>query len=160
MSRCRDLSSLTEPPLGLMVRAARATEYTHIRWKIGGRMCLTSPQLVQGCRRLTLACVQGDVSEEDAALDADEPNLTPGELASVEAKRRELFAALRTRIITTSLNGKVNGFNDAATARLGGPARLYNRPIQELLPFVSPPSDTAAPADSQGRAADATGHTV
>jgi signal transduction histidine kinase len=123
-------------------------------------MCLTSPQLVQGCRRLTVACVRDEVSAEDAALDADEQNLTPGELASQEAQRRELFEALRTPIITTSLSGAVTGFNEAATALLGGPARLYNRDIQELLPFVPLPRDTAAPADAQGRVADATGHTV
>ncbi len=92
--------------------------------------------------------------------DADEPNLTPGELASQEAQRREVFAALRTPIITTSLSGAVTGFNQAATALLGGPARLYNRNIQELLPFVPQPRDTAAPADAQGRLADATGSTV
>jgi signal transduction histidine kinase len=81
-------------------------------------------------------------------------------LASQEAQRRELFAALRTPIITTSLSGAVTGFNTAATALLGGPARLYNRNIQELLPFVPQPRDTAVPADAQGRVADATGRTV
>src|SRR5579871_2496680 len=134
MSRCRHLSSLTEPPLGLMVRAARATEYahgeytyieyTHIRWKIGGRMCLTSPLLLQGCRRLTVASVRGDGFAEGAGLDADEPNLTPRALASQDAQRRELLAALRAPIVSTDLSGRITNFNPAAISLLGGPARL------------------------------------
>jgi signal transduction histidine kinase len=71
-----------------------------------------------------------------------------------------LFAALRTPIITTLLDGQVNGFNAAAISLFGSPARLYNRHIRDVLPFVLPPSDTAAPADAQGRVADATGRTV
>jgi signal transduction histidine kinase len=81
-------------------------------------------------------------------------------LASQEAQRRELFAALRTPIITTSMDGQVSGFNAAAISLFGSPARLYNRQVRDVLPFVPLPSDTLASADAQGRVADATGRTV
>jgi signal transduction histidine kinase len=71
-----------------------------------------------------------------------------------------LFAALRTPIITTSMDGQVSGFNAAAISLFGSPARLYNRQIREVLPFVPVPSDASASADAQGRVADATGRTV
>ncbi len=81
-------------------------------------------------------------------------------LAFGEAQRREIFAALRTPIITTSMSGRVTGFNDAAIALFGSPARLYGRNIRDVLPFVPEPSDASAPAETQGRVADATGRTV
>jgi signal transduction histidine kinase len=81
-------------------------------------------------------------------------------LASQEAQRRELFSALRTPIVTTAMSGRVTGFNAAAVALFGSPARLYGRNIREVLPFVPEPSDTVAAADAQGRVADATGRTV
>jgi signal transduction histidine kinase len=86
--------------------------------------------------------------------------VTPRALASQEAQRRELFAALRTPIITTALSGRVTGFNAAAIALFGSPARLYGRNIGEVLPFAPGPRDTLGAADAQGRLADATGRTV
>ena len=44
-------------------------------------------------------------------------------LASQEAHRRELLEAIRTPIITTSLNGRITSFNAAAVARCWRNAR-------------------------------------
>jgi two-component system sensor histidine kinase VicK len=85
--------------------------------------------------------------------------LTPEELASEEARYRALVAAIRTPIVSTSLDGRITGFNGAAVALFGGPARLYGRPIREILPFAPDPLDSAG-AETQGRVADATGQTV
>src|SRR5947207_10699979 len=85
--------------------------------------------------------------------------LAPQTLASQEAHRRELLEAIRTPIVTTLLNGRVTGFNAAAVALFGSPARLYGRNIRDLLPFMPEPGDTS-PGDGQGRLADATGRTV
>jgi PAS domain S-box-containing protein len=85
--------------------------------------------------------------------------LAPETLASQEAHRRELLEAIRTPIVTTSLSGRVTGFNAAAVALFGSPARLYGRNIRQLLPFTHEPRETAA-GESQGRLADATGRTV
>jgi signal transduction histidine kinase len=86
---------------------------------------------------------------------------TPRALASQEAQRRELFAALRTPIITTAMSGRVTGFNAAAIALFGSPARLYGRNIRDVLPFLPGPDDDAlAAGDAQGRLADATGRTL
>jgi PAS domain S-box-containing protein len=84
--------------------------------------------------------------------------LAPEALASVEARHRALVAAIRTPIITTFLDGRIASFNAAAVALFGSPARLYGRPIRELLPFVADPHE--AGAEAQGRLADATGRTV
>jgi signal transduction histidine kinase len=86
--------------------------------------------------------------------------IAPRELASQEAQRRELFAALRTPIVTTAMSGRVTGFNAAAISLFGSPARLYGRDIRDVLPFVPQPRDGAATGDAQGRLADATGRTV
>jgi len=86
--------------------------------------------------------------------------LTARALASQEAQRRELFEALRTPIITTAMSGRVTGFNAAAIALFGSPARLYGRNIRDVLPFAPEPRDTTAAGDAQGRLADATGRTV
>jgi signal transduction histidine kinase len=88
------------------------------------------------------------------------PGVAPRALASQEAQRRELFAALRTPIVTTSMVGLVTGFNAAAISLFGSPARLYGRNILDVLPFVPLPRDAAAAGDAQGRVADATGRTV
>jgi PAS domain S-box-containing protein len=85
--------------------------------------------------------------------------LMPTELASQEAQRRELLEAIRTPIVTTSLSGRITGFNAAAVALFGSPARLYGRGIREVFSFVPEPEEDA-PADAQGRLADATGRTV
>ena len=97
---------------------------------------------------------------DDLALSTAQGVFSPRALASHEAQRRELFAALRTPIVTTSLNGRVTGFNAAAIALFGSPARLYGRNIRDVLPFAPEPRDSALPADAQGRLADATGRTV
>jgi PAS domain S-box-containing protein len=83
----------------------------------------------------------------------------PTVLASQEAHRRELLEAIRTPIVTTSLSGRITGFNAAAVALLGSPARLYGRSILDVLPFMSEPRDLV-PGEVQGRLADATGRTV
>jgi len=85
--------------------------------------------------------------------------LTPEALASEEARHRALVAAIRTPIVSTSIDGRIIGFNGAAVALFGSPARLYARPIREILPFVHDPREAGA-AETQGRVADATGRTV
>jgi signal transduction histidine kinase len=95
----------------------------------------------------------------DAALaPAISGALAPEALASVEARQRALLAAIRTPIITTSVDGRITGFNAAAVALFGSPARLYARPIREVLPFVNDPRESGN--EAQGRVADATGRTV
>jgi len=86
--------------------------------------------------------------------------VTARSLAFEEAQRRELFAALRTPIVTTAMSGRITGFNAAAIALFGSPARLYGRDIREVLPFVPAPRDAAGGVDAQGRLADTTGRTV
>jgi signal transduction histidine kinase len=86
--------------------------------------------------------------------------VTARALAADEAQRRELFAALRTPIVTTSMSGRITGFNAAAIALFGSPARLYGRNIREVLPFAAGPRDASGGGDAQGRLADATGRTV
>jgi len=83
----------------------------------------------------------------------------PTVLGAQEAHRRELLEAIRTPIITTTLSGRITGFNAAAVALFGSPARLYGRAILDVLPFLSEPRDLV-PGDVQGRLADATGRTV
>ena len=89
---------------------------------------------------------------------AAEGALAPEALASVETRHRALVAAIRTPIITTFFDGRIASFNAAAVALFGSPARLYGRPIRELLPFVADPLEPGA--EAQGRLADATGRTV
>jgi PAS domain S-box-containing protein len=98
-------------------------------------------------------------SKNKSALAGGQGALAPEALASQEAHRRELLEAIRTPIVTTSLSGRVTGFNAAAVALFGSPARLYGRNIRQLLPFAAEPRVTAA-GESQGRLADATGRTV
>jgi PAS domain S-box-containing protein len=85
--------------------------------------------------------------------------LAPRTLAIREAQRRELLEAIRTPIVTTSLSGLISGFNAAAVALFGSPARLYGRSIREVLSFVPEPLELAI-GDAQGRFADATGRTL
>jgi len=85
--------------------------------------------------------------------------LTAEALAVEEARHRALLAAIRTPIVSTALDGRITGFNGAAVALFGSPARLYGRPIREVLPFVHDPRDPNS-GDVQGRLADATGRTV
>ena len=73
--------------------------------------------------------------EDTAALvDLTGPALTAEALASEEARHRALLAAIRTPIVSTALDGRITGFNGAAVALFGSPARLYGRPIREVLP--------------------------
>jgi PAS domain S-box-containing protein len=102
----------------------------------------------------------------DAARGQDEAPLAsalgvraPQASASQEAQRRELLEAIHTPIVTTALSGRITGFNAAAVALFGSPARLYGRSIREVMPFVPEPRESAS-ADAQGRLADATGRTV
>jgi signal transduction histidine kinase len=97
---------------------------------------------------------------DEAALASGPGIFTARALGEQEALRRELFAALRTPIVTTSMSGRITGFNAAAIALFGSPARLYGRDIGDVLPFAPSPADAAAAADAQGRLADATGRTV
>ncbi|HEX8968185.1 MAG TPA: ATP-binding protein [Chloroflexota bacterium] len=86
--------------------------------------------------------------------------ITPKALAIHDADRRELLEAIRTPILVTSMNGRVTGFNAAAVALFGSPARLYGRYVREMLPFVPEPRDARAASDVQGRLADTTGRTL
>jgi signal transduction histidine kinase len=96
----------------------------------------------------------------EAGLHGVSAAVTARALAADEAQRRELFAALRTPIVTTSMSGRITGFNAAAIALFGSPARLYGRNIREVLPFAPGPRDATGAVDAQGRLADATGRTV
>jgi signal transduction histidine kinase len=97
---------------------------------------------------------------EDAALvDGFGSGVAAEALASEEARHRALLAAIRTPIVSTTLDGRITGFNGAAVALLGSPARLYGRPIREVLPFAHDPRDPSG-AEMLGRLADATGRTV
>src|ERR1700676_4005039 len=101
-----------------------------------------------------------NVPDEPApVLDLVASGLAPTALASQEAHRRELLEAIRTPIVTTTLSGRITGFNAAAGALFGRPARLYGRSIRDVLPFMAEPRDLVA-GDVQGRLADATGRTV
>src|SRR5215212_3073680 len=82
------------------------------------------------------------------------------EAANTEARYRALFAALREPILMTSADGRIAGFNDAALSLFGGPARLYGRPIQELLPFTVPAEGDDEKATWDGHLADTTGQTI
>ena len=95
----------------------------------------------------------------DQQEDGGASPLTPRALASQEAARRELLEAIRNPIMTTLLSGRITGFNAAAVALFGSPARLYGRNIRDVLPFAPEPR-AAAVGDAQGRLADATGKTV
>jgi two-component system sensor histidine kinase KdpD len=110
-----------------------------------------------------LVADSGAIASEAARLSGDASTiggmLTPSTLASQDAHRRELLEAIRTPIVTTSLSGRIIGFNAAAVALFGSPARLYGRAIRDVLPFVAEPGDATA-GESQGRLADATGRTV
>ncbi len=98
---------------------------------------------------------------EESALASNNPSATlaAAALAVDEARHRALLAAIRTPIVSTTLDGRITGFNGAAVALFGSPARLYGRPIREVLPFVTDPLD-ATNAEMQGRLSDATGQTV
>jgi PAS domain S-box-containing protein len=112
---------------------------------VGGSAAKAAPDHDAGHDELPMCGVQG--------------HLGPRALASREAHRRELLEAIRTPIVTTSLSGRVTGFNAAAIALLGSPARLYGRNIRDVLPFAPEPQEPAS-GDVQGRLADATGRTV
>jgi PAS domain S-box-containing protein len=99
-------------------------------------------------------------SDDEVAVSGAFGGVTSRVLASQEARRRELLEAIRTPIMTTSMNGRVTGFNAAAVALFGSPARLYGRNIRDVLPFAPDPRDSTATVDVQGRLADATGRTV
>ena len=98
--------------------------------------------------------------QADNALPGVTSALAPRALASQEALRRELFEALRVPVITTSMSGRITGFNRAAVALFGSPARLYGRHISEVMPFLPHGRDALTAGDAQGRLADATGRTV
>ena len=104
--------------------------------------------------------IEAAQATDDPGLNGATGNVTVRALAFDDAQRRELFAALRTPIVTTSMNGRITGFNEAAIALFGSPARLYGRDIRDVLPFAQAPRDAAGGVDAQGRLADATGRTV
>ncbi|MCA1644303.1 MAG: PAS domain S-box protein [Chloroflexi bacterium] len=98
-------------------------------------------------------------AHDDTSPAANLGTLAPRTLARREAQRRELLEAIRTPIVSTSLGGRITGFNAAAVALFGSPARLYGRGIREVLSFVPEPLESAV-GDVQGRFADATGRTL
>ena len=104
--------------------------------------------------------MSANVPDEPApVLGAVASGFAPAALASQEAHRRELLEAIRTPIVTTTLGGRITGFNAAAVALFGSPARLYGRGIRDVLPFIAEPLAVVA-GEVQGRLADATGRTV
>src|SRR5579859_5498038 len=101
--------------------------------------------------------MSANVPDEPApVLGAVASGFAPAALASQEAHRRELLEAIRTPIVTTTLGGRITGFNAAAVALFGSPARLYGRGIRDVLPFIAEPLAVVA-GEVQGRLADATG---
>jgi two-component system sensor histidine kinase VicK len=81
-------------------------------------------------------------------------------IAGAEARQRALFAAMHEPIITTSVDGAITDFNEAAAA-LFGHSELFNRPLQDILPFISPANELAGGQDSwQGYIVDASGSTL
>ncbi len=106
------------------------------------------------------AAPEGHSWVEDATLIPSASTVLAAEaLAVEEARHRALLAAIRTPIVSTTLDGRITGFNAAAVALFGSPARLYGRPILEVLPFACDPLDPSS-GERQGRLADATGRTV
>jgi PAS domain S-box-containing protein len=101
----------------------------------------------------------GNPGPDDILVLGGQNPLATRALASQEAHRRELLEAIRTPIVTTTLAGRITGFNAAAIALFGSPARLYGRGIREVLPFALEPHQPTT-GDVQGRLADATGRTV
>lgn len=67
--------------------------------------------------------------------------------AREEMRHRALVASLREPVITTSLDGRITGFNAAAVALLGEPTVLYSQPIHTILPFVEAPDECAVPSN-------------
>jgi PAS domain S-box-containing protein len=119
------------------------------------------PAPVAGLVPRSAGCAQlgGDPGLDEQAVAGAQSSMAPRALASQEAHRRELLEAIRTPIVTTTLRGRITGFNAAAIALFGSPARLYGRNIRDVLPFASEPHEPAS-GDVQGRLADATGRTV
>lgn len=105
------------------------------------------------------AAPDGNSGQDEEQVAGGQGLLAPRALASQEAHRRELLEAIRTPIVTTSLSGRITGFNAAAIALFGSPARLYGRGIRDVLPFAAEPHEPTS-GDVQGRLADATGRTV
>ena len=105
------------------------------------------------------AAAHGNPGQDEVHGPGGHGALAPRALASQEAHRRELLEAIRTPIVTTTLTGHITGFNAAAIALFGSPARLYGRGIREVLPFAFEPHQPTS-GDVQGRLADATGRTV
>jgi signal transduction histidine kinase len=97
--------------------------------------------------------------EDSALVSGGGAVLAAEALAVEEARHRALLAAIRTPIVSTTLDGRITGFNGAAVALFGSPARLYGRPIKEVLPFAHDPLEPSS-GEMQGRLADATGRTV
>ena len=120
----------------------------------------TAAGLVANAAQSAGRATPGPSSWVDApSLASNSTVLAAEALAVQEARHRELLAAIRTPIVSTMLDGRITGFNGAAVALFGSPARLYGRPIREVLPFVHDPLDSSG-GDTQGRLADATGRTV
>src|SRR5436309_1162628 len=99
-----------------------------------GRTAMRVPTPLSPMQGWQLASPAKELRVAERGLHAD---LT--DAARAEARYRALFAALREPILVTSADGCIAGFNAAAVGVFGGPARLYGRPIHELLPFVGAP---------------------
>ena|SRR5579871_984607 len=63
-------------------------------------------------------------------------------------------------MLATTMAGRVTGFNKAARALLGGPGRLYDRDIRDLLPFVPDPLELTPATVIEGRIRDLTGQVI
>jgi len=72
-----------------------------------------------------------------------------------DSRERALVAALREPIVTTTIDGRVMGFNRAAQAFFGPLVQSYGRPVTDLLPFVQPPESRSEPHPSAAASAAA-----
>ncbi len=98
---------------------------------------------------------------EESGRTRSTPKASLRTVASDEARERALFACLREPILTTSTDGRIMGFNEAAMALFGDAARLYGRPIEELVPFVTAQAESAADQTIwQGQVDDITGRSI
>lgn len=96
-----------------------------------------------------------------SALIGGSLGLARAQLLVEETRRRALIAALQDPIFTTSEDGRITSHNHAAEALFGRSARLANRDISELLPFVKgTPDPSAGQPMWRGTVADANGNGI
>ncbi len=115
---------------------------------------LTTP--VPRVRSIDLAPLAEALEEARQSLAAD-----LAAASAEEARLRAIFEALQEPVLTADADGRVSGFNAAAIALLGSPARIRGRRVIELLPFVPPGQSTGDQrARASGTMTDVTGRTL